>query len=33
MSDEEIDALISTAMLSPMALNTQNWRFAVIQDD
>ncbi|WP_017660195.1 nitroreductase family protein [Baaleninema simplex] len=32
MSQEEIDKLLSLAMLSPTAFNIQNWRFLVIRD-
>lgn len=29
---DEIDTLLSSAMLSPTAFNIQNWRFVVVQD-
>ncbi|MDC0832575.1 Oxygen-insensitive NAD(P)H nitroreductase [Geitlerinema sp. FC II] len=32
MSQEEIDKLLSLAMLSPTAFNIQNWRFLVVRD-
>ncbi len=32
MTDEEIDKIMSLAMLSPTAFNIQNWRFVVVQD-
>lgn len=32
MSDEEIEKLISYAMLSPTSFNIQNWRFVVVKD-
>lgn len=32
MSQEEIDKLMSLAMLSPTAFNIQNWRFVLVQD-
>ncbi|MBP0001065.1 MAG: nitroreductase family protein [Cyanobacteria bacterium SID2] len=32
MSQEEIDKLLSLAMLSPTAFNIQNWRFVVVRD-
>jgi nitroreductase len=32
MSDEEIRRLLSLAMLSPTAINIQNWRFVVARD-
>ncbi|MGY8870376.1 MAG: nitroreductase family protein [Pseudomonadales bacterium] len=33
MSDNEINKVLSLAMLSPTAFNIQNWRFVVIDDD
>jgi nitroreductase len=32
MTDEEIDKLISLAMLSPTAFNIQHWRFVLVRD-
>ncbi|CAG0995286.1 3-hydroxypropanoate dehydrogenase [Methylophilaceae bacterium] len=32
MTQDEIDKLLSLAMLSPTAFNIQNWRFVVVQD-
>ena len=32
MSDEEINQLLSLAMLSPTAFNIQNWKFVLVQD-
>ena len=32
MTDEEINKLLSLAMLSPTAFNIQNWRFVVVRD-
>jgi nitroreductase len=32
MSDEQINRLISLAMLAPTAFNIQNWRFVVVKD-
>lgn len=32
MSDEEINQLLSLAVLSPTAFNIQNWRFVVVSD-
>ena len=32
MSQEEIDKLLSMAMLSPTAFNIQNWRFVLVRD-
>jgi len=32
MTEEEIDRLLSLAMLSPTAFNIQNWRFVVVRD-
>lgn len=32
MTAQEIDSLLSLAMLSPTAFNIQNWRFVVVQD-
>jgi len=32
MSDDEIDQLLSLAVLSPTAFNIQNWRFVVVRD-
>lgn len=32
MPDEEIDKIMSLAMLSPTAFNIQNWRFVVVRD-
>lgn len=32
MSDEEVNELLSLAMLSPTAFNIQNWRFVVVSD-
>ncbi len=32
MSDDEIDKLLSLALLSPTAFNIQNWRFVVVSD-
>jgi len=32
ISDEEINHLLSLAMLSPTAFNIQNWRFVVVRD-
>jgi nitroreductase len=32
MSDQEIDQLLSLAILSPTAFNIQNWRFVVVKD-
>ena len=32
MTDEEIDRLMSLALLSPTAFNIQNWRFVLVRD-
>jgi len=32
MTDEEINELLSLAMLSPTAFNLQNWRYVVVND-
>ncbi len=32
MSDDEINQLLSTAILSPTAFNIQNWRFVIVKD-
>ena len=32
MSDDEIEKLLSLAILSPTAFNIQNWRFVVVKD-
>ncbi len=32
MTDDEIDALLSLAILSPTAFNIQNWRFVIVTD-
>lgn len=32
MSEQEIDKLLSLAMLSPTAFNIQNWRFVLVRD-
>ena len=32
MSEEEVEQLLSLAMLSPTAFNIQNWRFVVVRD-
>ncbi len=32
MSEEEIESLLSLAVLSPTAFNIQNWRFVVVSD-
>ena len=32
MTDEQIDELMSLAMLSPTAFNIQNWRFVIVRD-
>jgi len=32
MSDEEVNELLSLALLSPTAFNIQNWRFVVVSD-
>ncbi len=32
MSEEEIEKILSLAMLSPTAFNIQNWRFVVVSD-
>ena len=32
MSEEEIDRLLSLAMLAPTAFNIQNWRFVLVRD-
>lgn len=32
MTDEEVNQLLSLAMLSPTAFNIQNWRFVVVSD-
>lgn len=32
MSEQEVDKLLSLAMLSPTAFNIQNWRFVVVRD-
>jgi nitroreductase len=32
MTDEEVEQLLSLAMLSPTAFNIQNWRFVVVRD-
>ncbi len=32
MSEEEIERLLSSALLSPTAFNIQNWRFVVVSD-
>lgn len=32
MSDQEIERLLSLAMLSPTAFNIQNWRFVLLKD-
>lgn len=32
MSEEEVDQLLSLAILSPTAFNIQNWRFVVVRD-
>ena len=32
MTGEEVDSLLSLAMLSPTAFNIQNWRFVVVAD-
>jgi nitroreductase len=32
LSDQEIDQLLSLALLSPTAFNIQNWRFVVVRD-
>jgi len=32
MSDEEIDQLMSLALLAPTSFNIQNWRFVMVQD-
>ena len=32
MSDEEVQKLLSLAVLSPTAFNIQNWRFVVVRD-
>ena len=32
MSDDEINHLLSLAVLSPTAYNIQNWRFVVVSD-
>ncbi len=32
MTDEEIDKLLSMAMLSPTAFNIQHWRFVLVRD-
>jgi nitroreductase len=31
-SDEEIEQLMSLAVLSPTSFNMQNWRFVIIKD-
>lgn len=33
MTDQEIDELLSLAMLSPTAFNVQHWRFVVVKDE
>ncbi|NOR64507.1 MAG: nitroreductase family protein, partial [Candidatus Scalindua sp.] len=32
MTDEEVNKLLSLAVLSPTAFNIQNWRFVVVTD-
>lgn len=32
MSDQEVEGLLSLAMLSPTAFNIQNWRFVVVRE-
>lgn len=32
MTDEEINEILSLAILSPTAFNIQNWRFVVVDD-
>jgi nitroreductase len=32
MTDEEINKLLSLAILSPTAFNIQNWRYVVVSD-
>ena len=32
MSEEEIERLLSLAVLAPTAFNIQNWRFVVVRD-
>ncbi|MDO9188359.1 MAG: nitroreductase family protein, partial [Sulfurimicrobium sp.] len=32
ISDDEIERLMSLAILSPTAFNIQNWRFVVVRD-
>ncbi len=32
MTDDEVDALLSLAILSPTAFNIQNWRFVIVTD-
>ena len=32
MTQTEVDALMSLAMLSPTAFNIQNWRFVLVTD-
>jgi len=32
MTDEEINKLLSLAVLSPTAFNIQNWRFVIVSD-
>ena len=32
MTEQEMSALMSLAMLSPTAFNIQNWRFVVVTD-
>lgn len=32
LSEDEINQLLSLALLSPTAFNIQNWRFVVVQD-
>ncbi len=32
MSEQEVEQLLSSAMLSPTAFNIQNWRFVVVRD-
>ena len=32
MREEEIERLLSAAVLSPTAFNIQNWRFVVVRD-
>ncbi len=32
LSDEEIEKLMSLAVLSPTSFNIQNWRFVIVKD-